>query len=106
VPHTAAGEEVVATIGTAFDLIAERVQTDYRQLDPRTFESAWRIEIRNRGRTDASVLVVETMPGFEWTIVEESLAHERIDAQVVRWTVPVPARGATTLTYRVRVTQG
>jgi len=105
VPHTAAGEEVVATIGAAFDLVAERVQTDYRQLDPRTFESAWRIEIRNRGRSEASVLVVEQMPGLEWTIVEESRPHERIDAQVVRWTVPVPAGGSATLTYRVRVTQ-
>jgi hypothetical protein len=46
------------------------------------------------------------MPGLEWTIVEESLPHERIDAQVVRWTVPVPAGGAATLTYRVRVNQG
>ncbi|MGH7565858.1 MAG: DUF4139 domain-containing protein [Gemmatimonadota bacterium] len=105
-PHTAAGEEVAVTIGAAFDLVAERVQTDYRQLDPRTFESAWRIEIRNRGRSAASVLVVERMPGLEWTIVEESLPHERIDAQIVRWTVPVPAGGAATLTYRVRVTQG
>jgi hypothetical protein len=106
VPHTASGEEVVVTIGSAFDLVAERVQTDYRQLDPRTFESAWRIEIRNRGRTAASVLVVEQMPGFEWTIVEESHPHERVDAQVARWTLPVPAGGAATLTYRVRVTQG
>lgn len=106
VPHTAAGEEVVVTIGSAFDLVAERVQTDYRQLDPRTFESAWRIEFRNRGRTSASVLVVERMPGLEWTIVEESHPHERVDAQVARWTLPVPAGGAATLTYRVRVTQG
>jgi hypothetical protein len=106
VPHTASGEEVVVTIGSAFDLVAERVQTDYRQLDPRTFESAWRIEIRNRGRATASVLVVERMPGFEWTIVEESHPHERVDAQVARWTLPVPAGGAATLTYRVRVTQG
>lgn len=106
VPHTPDGEEVAVTIGAAFDIVAERVQTDYRQLDPRTFESAWRIEIRNRGDSAASVLVVERMPGLEWTIVEESLPHERIDAQVVRWTVPVPAGGAATLTYRVRVTQG
>jgi len=106
VPHTAAGEEVVATIGAAFDLVAERVQTDYRQLDPRTYESAWRIEIRNRGRSAASVLVVERMPGLEWTIVEESATHERVDAQVVRWIVPVPAEGSAFLTYRVRVTQG
>ncbi|HUF89133.1 MAG TPA: DUF4139 domain-containing protein [Gemmatimonadota bacterium] len=106
IPHTPSGEEVVATIGAAFDIVAERAQTDYRQLDPRTFESAWRIEIRNRSRSAASVLVVERMPGFEWTIVEESRPHERIDAQVVRWTVPVPAGGSATLTYRVRVTQG
>ena len=106
VPHTASREEVVVTIGSAFDLVAERVQTDYRQLDPRTFESAWRIEIRNRGRTPASVVVVERMPGLEWTIVEESHPHERVDAQVARWTLPVPAGGAATLTYRVRVTQG
>ncbi|HET6363190.1 MAG TPA: DUF4139 domain-containing protein, partial [Gemmatimonadota bacterium] len=85
---------------------AERVQTDYRQLDPRTFESAWRIEIRNRGESDASVLVVEQMPGLEWTIVEESHPHEQVDVQTVRWTIQVPAEGAATLTYRVRVTQG
>ena len=105
-PHTPDGEQVAVTIGAAFDIVAERVQPDYRQLDPRTFESAWRIEIRNRGDSAASVLVVERMPGLEWTIVEESLPHERIDAQVVRWTVPVPAGGAATLTYRVRVNQG
>ncbi|HET6362799.1 MAG TPA: hypothetical protein VFH11_12195, partial [Gemmatimonadota bacterium] len=68
IPHTPDGEEVVVTVGSSFDLVAERVQTDYRQLDPRTFESAWRIEIRNRGESDASVLVVEQMPGLEWTI--------------------------------------
>ncbi|HJR53664.1 MAG TPA: DUF4139 domain-containing protein [Gemmatimonadota bacterium] len=106
IPHTPAGEEVVVTIGSSFDLVAERVQTDYRQLDPRTFESAWRIEIRNRGESDASVLVVEQMPGLEWTIVEESAPHEQVDVQTVRWTLNVPAEGSATLTYRVRVTQG
>ena len=106
IPHTPAGEEVVVTIGSSFDLVAERVQTDYRQLDPRTFESAWRIEIRNRGESGASVLVVEQMPGLEWTIVEESHPHEQVDVQTVRWTIEVPAEGSATLTYRVRVTQG
>jgi hypothetical protein len=106
IPHTPAGEEVVVTVGASFDLVAERVQTDYRQLDPRTFESAWRIEIRNRGESDASILVVEQMPGLEWTIVEESHPHEQVDVQTVRWTIGVPAEGSATLTYRVRVTQG
>ena len=96
----------MATIGSAFDIVAERVQTDYRQLDPRTFESAWRIELRNRSRAAATVLVVEQMPGLEWTIVEESLPHEQVDAQTIRWPVPVAAGGSATLTYTVRVTQG
>jgi hypothetical protein len=106
IPHTPAGEEAVVTIGSSFDIVAERVQTDYRQLDPRTFESAWRIEIRNRGESEASVLVLEQMPGLEWTIVEESHPHDQVDVQTVRWTIDVPAEGSTTLTYRVRVTQG
>jgi len=106
IPHTPTGEEVVVTVGSSFDIVAERVQTDYRQLDPRTFESAWRIEIRNRGESSASVLVVEQMPGLEWTIVEESHPHEQVDVQTVRWSIQVPAEGSATLTYRVRVTQG
>jgi hypothetical protein len=106
IPHTPTGEEVVVTVGSSFDLVAERVQTDYRQLDPRTFESAWRIEIRNRGESAASVLVLEQMPGLEWTIVEESHSHEQVDVQTVRWSIAVPAQGSATLTYRVRVTQG
>ena len=106
IPHTPAGEEVVVTIGASFDLVAERIQTDYRQIDPRTFESAWRIEVRNRGDADATVLIVEQMPGLEWTIVEESAPHEQLDVQTVRWRIAVPAEGSATLTYRVRVTQG
>ncbi|HUP00282.1 MAG TPA: DUF4139 domain-containing protein [Gemmatimonadota bacterium] len=104
IPHTPDGERIEVVTGFAFDLVAERTQTDYRQLDPNTHESAWRIEIRNRGREDRTVTVIEPLPG-DWTIVEESLLHERIDAHTVRWEVPVPAGGESVLTYRVRATE-
>jgi hypothetical protein len=48
------------------------------------------------------VEVVEAFPG-EWTILEESRPHERVDARTARWEVAVPAGGSATLTYRVRV---
>ncbi len=103
IPNTPAGEQIIAVIGSAFDLVAERTQTDYRQLDERTHESAWRIEIRNRGREDRTVTVIEPLAG-DWTILEESHTHERVDAQTVQWEIPVPARGEAILTYRVRAT--
>jgi hypothetical protein len=101
IPPTPDGERVDVTIGSAFDLVAERVQTEFRQLDPNTHESAWRITIRNRSGDDRIVTVYEPLSG-DAVIVEESQAHERIDADTVRWSIPVEAGGETVLTYRVR----
>lgn len=103
IPGTPDGERIDVAIGSAFDLVAERVQTEFRQLDPRTHESAWRITIRNRSAQDRTVQVYEPLPG-DATIVEESRAHERVDADTVRWPVPVEADAESTLTYRVRTT--
>jgi hypothetical protein len=102
IPHTPAGEEVRIAIGQAFDVTARRTQTDWRRIDERTEESTWQIEIRNAGERPREVQVVESFPG-DWTMLEESRPHERVDAQTARWTVDVPAEGSATLTYRVRV---
>ncbi|MGH7564217.1 MAG: DUF4139 domain-containing protein [Gemmatimonadota bacterium] len=103
IPDTPDGERIDVVIGSAFDLVAERVQTDFRRLDQNTHESAWRITIRNRSTEDRTVQVYEPLPG-DATIVEESQSHERIDADTVRWPVPVESGGESTLTYRVRTT--
>lgn len=102
VPHTPTGEDVRIAIGQAFDITSRRIQTDWRRIDDRTEESAWRIEVANAGERARTVRIHEQFPG-EWTILEESRPHERVDAQTARWDVEVPARGSTALTYRVRV---
>jgi len=102
-PDTPPGEEIVLQAGTAFDVIAERTRTAFDRVDERTHESAWRIEIRNRGEDDRVVRVVESFPG-QWSVLEESFAHERIDAARVAWDVPVRAGGSATLTFRLRLT--
>ncbi len=103
IPDTPDGERIDVVIGRAFDLVAERVQTDFRRLDERTHESAWRITIRNRSAEDRTVQVYEPLSG-DATIVEESQAHDRIDANTVRWSVAVESGGESVLTYRVRTT--
>ena len=89
----------------AFDIVAERRQTDFRHLATRpanTYESAHEIRIRNQKDTPVTVRVVEPMGG-EWTMVETSIPNRKTAAFESQWDVPVPAGGETVLTYRVRV---
>ena len=106
IDHTPSDETVRLRLGLAFDITAERVQTDYRRLPGRTkeeqvFETAFRIAVRNAKEEAVTVKVREPVPG-DWTLVEESHPHTRTAAHTAEWSLPVPARGETVLTYRVR----
>ena len=100
--HTPKDEQVRLHLGNAFDIAAERVQTDFRQLPNQAMESAYTITLRNHKEEDVVVDVVEPIPG-DWTILEESVAHEKKDAHTAIFRLPVAADGESTLTYRVRV---
>ncbi len=100
--HTAAGGEVRLTVGRDFDLPVERRQTAFERIGQSAHESAYEVELRNAKPEPVTVLVEERMPG-DWTVVEESLPHDKKTAQTAVWAVPVPAGGTATLRYRVRV---
>ena len=105
IDHTPRNEEVKLELGNAFDIVAERRQTDFRHLATRpanTYESAHEIRIRNQKDTPVTVRVVEPMGG-EWTMVETSIPNRKTAAFESQWDVSVPAGGETVLTYRVRV---
>lgn len=102
VGHTPAGERVRLAIGEVFDTVAERVRTAFRRIDERTAEVEARIEVRNHGSRPRVVHVYEDFHG-DWTILEESRPHERVDADTARWTVRLPAGGAATISYRARI---
>jgi hypothetical protein len=105
--HTPENEVIRLRLGDAFDVTAERRQTEYRRLDttrdePGQSESAWAITVKNARQEAVTVRVRETLPG-DWQILQESAAHKRASAHAAVWQVPVPARGLAELTYRVRV---
>lgn len=107
IDHTPEGDEVRLQLGRAFDVTIDRRQTDYRDNRSRNetaweFETAHEIVVRNAKDETVTVKVVEPMPG-DWRILSESLPHEKENAQTAAWHVEVPAKGETTLTYRVRV---
>lgn len=99
--HMAEGREVSLTLGRSFDVTAERVQTNFERLSDRVTQTSHRVTLRN-GRDEAvTVQVAETIPG-DWTMVEESHAHESPSAARATWDIEVPAKGETVLTYTVR----
>ena len=105
IDHTPRNEEIKLELGNAFDIVAERRQTDFRHLTTRpanTYESAHEIKIRNQKDTPVTVRVVEPIGG-EWTMLETSIPNRKTAAFESQWDVPVPAGGETVLTYRVRV---
>lgn len=100
-PATPVGEEARLTLGRAFELTVERVQTAFRRLSENVIETSHTVVVRNGGDTSTTVRVIESLPG-DWEMVAESQPHERLDASRVLWPVPVQAKGTTELTYTVR----
>jgi hypothetical protein len=107
IDHTAKGETIKLKLGEAFDITADKKQTDFQKIAAGfnarggVIETAYSMEIRN-AKTEAIIAkVVEPMPG-DWQMMHESHAHKKDAAHTAIWNVPVPAEGKTTLTWRVR----
>lgn len=102
IDHTPKDETVKLHVGDAFDVVADRTQTDYRAISRRQSESAYEISIRNRKEEDVTVTVREPVGG-DWEIVQSSLPWKKLDARTVEFEVPVPKGQEVKLAYRVRV---
>jgi hypothetical protein len=107
IDHTPKNETVRLKLGDAFDVTADRKQTDFKKLSGTSrynyvFESAYQIVIKNAKSEPVTVKVVEPMPG-DWQIQSESHPHTKASSNAAVWNVNVPAEGKTTLTYRVQV---
>jgi hypothetical protein len=107
IDHTPENEAVRLKLGDAFDVTAERRQTDFRKLggDGRynyRFESAYEITLQNAKEEEVTVTVAEPVPG-DWHMLQESHSHTKAAADTALWKIRVPAKGEAVLTYRVEV---
>jgi hypothetical protein len=103
IDHTPKNETVNLKIGNAFDVVAERKQTDFQKIATNVYELEYDITLRNHKTTAISVEVNEPIGGT-WRILRSTHPYAKTDAWAAQFAIPVPADGATTLTYRVRVT--
>lgn len=102
VDHTPKDEQIRLKMGQAFDIVAERTITDFQVIADRVHESAVEVVIRNHKEEAVTVDVVEPMSS-DWEIRSQSHEHVKKDARTAIFSLPVPAGGEVTLTYRVRI---
>lgn len=102
IDHTPKDEMVRLHVGDAFDVVADRTQSEWRALSPRQSESSYTISIRNRKEENVVVTVREPVGG-DWTLLSSSIPGTKVDAGTLEFQVPVPKGQEVKLTYRVRV---
>jgi hypothetical protein len=101
IDHTPRDEELRIKMGEAFDVVGDRVQTDWDVISGCVSESTWRVALRNHKDEDVDVMLVEPVGG-DWQMISSSHPYTQLDAWTFTMTPEVPANGETTVTYRVR----
>jgi hypothetical protein len=102
IDHTPKDEEISLHIGNAFDIVAERKQTDYKRIADRLFEFEYEITLRNHKDTPITVEVNEPIGG-DWEMVSSTYKFTKTAAFAAQFDVPVDKDGTSVLKYRVRV---
>ena len=103
IDHTPKDEDVRVKVGDAFDIVAERKQTDFKVLaSGHLYEYAYEIKIRNHKEGPITVVVNEPIGG-DWEMVASTFEAKKTAAFAAQFNVPVAKDGEATLSYRVRV---
>ena len=107
IDHTPKNEQVRLKLGEAFDVTADKVQTDFVKLSGMgpwqyQFETAYRFKLHNAKPEPVKVKVREPIPG-DWQMLEASHPHRKVAANLAEWEIEIPAEGEVELSYRVRV---
>jgi hypothetical protein len=101
IDHTPKDEKFKIKIGEAFDVVGERVQTDYKRLGRNLFEVAFEVSLRNHKNEDIKVLVEEPIPG-DWEMLSNTHPFEKLQAHLARFDVPVSKDKEVKVKYRIR----
>jgi hypothetical protein len=103
VKHTPEDETVTLSVGKAFDLVAERKQTDYRRIGDRGVELSYQVTVRNHKKEKATVTINEKLFG-DWVISSESVKGEKIDVSIQQYKFTIEGGGTQSFDYTARIT--
>jgi hypothetical protein len=106
IQHTPKDEDVMVKLGSAFDIVGERRQTDFNaNYGGRLVTESFEIKLRNHKNDPVHVIVKENLYRWvNWEITASSDPWEKQDYRTIHFPVDVPANGEKTVTYSVKYT--
>lgn len=104
IDHTPKDELVRVYTGNAFDVVGERVQTNFEtQHDREWLKETFVIKVRNHKAEPVEVRVVEHLYRWnQWEIQGPSQPFEKKDSQTIEFLVTVPPDGEKEVTYTAK----
>ena len=107
IDHTPKNENVRLKLGDAFDITADKKQTNFEKRIAfgkysYAYESAYEIKIKNAKSEAVTIVVREPVPG-DWKMIEQSHPFKKVAAGTAEWHIEVPAESSTILKYSVLV---
>ncbi len=103
IDHTPKDETVMVKLGQAFDVVGDRVQTDFSvDTSRRTMTESFRITLRNHKDAAVRVLVKENLYRWTtWDVRQKSDPFTKADARTIHFDVEVPPNGEKVVEYTV-----
>jgi len=106
IQHTPKNEKVLVKLGSAFDIVGERKQTDFKaDMDDDWIEEEYEITLRNHKKEPVDIIVKENLFRWStWEVLRSSDAFEKQDSRTIHIPVRIGPDGTKRVTYRVRYT--
>ena len=101
IQHTPKNQTVRVAIGDAFDVAAERKQTDVRQISSKVNEVSYEILLTNHRKDAVEVTVIEHAEG-QWDIVRSSVPQKKKDSRTFEFAVRCEPEKPVTVAYTIR----
>lgn len=104
IDHTPEGESVEIFLGNAFDLVGERIQTDYNAIGTNIVEETYQVTLRNRKDDETvEIRVPERMTrGQNWEILNATDEFTQTSAFAIEFRVDVAPGEEVVVEYTVR----
>jgi hypothetical protein len=107
IEHTAAGEMVQVRLGSAFDVVGERRQLDFRiDTSAKWMEEDIEVRVRNQKPAETvQVIVKENLYRWSaWTVLRRSHELTREDARTIHFPLRLAPKAEAVVRYTVRYT--
>ncbi len=106
IQHTPKDEQLMIRLGSAFDIVGERKQTDFQvNTGEKWIVESFEIKLRNHKTEPVTVIVKENLYRWvNWAITRSSDPWEKHDARTIHIPVEVKPDEEQTITYTVRYT--